>query len=129
MSGVFILQNIYKTLLKGTIISLIFTLLTICLFGLIITIFNIPNTVIKPVNLLFKILAIFIGAFFSISEDKGLVKGILLGLLVSVICFIVFGLISNTSIFTLNTLWEVLLSMVVGAVSGIISVNVKGKIS
>lgn len=123
------MNSTYKTLLKGTLISLIFTLLTICLFGLLITIFNIPTQVIKPVNLLIKILAIFVGAFFSISGDKGLIKGILLGLVVSVVCFIVFGIISSTKIFTITSLWEILLSMVVGAISGIISVNTKRKTS
>ncbi len=88
-------------------------------------IFNIPNQAIKPINQVIKILAVFLGCFFSIEGEKGLLKGLGLGALITVVIYVIFSLIAKTNIFTLAILWEILLGVAVGGLSGIISVNAK----
>ncbi|MBQ9782111.1 MAG: TIGR04086 family membrane protein [Clostridia bacterium] len=120
-------KSFFLSTIHALIISLIFTLFFVCVFALFIGIFNIPNQAIKPINQLIKILSVFIGCFCSISGEKGLLKGILIGTIITLVTFILFAIISKTNLFTLSILWEILLGATVGGLSGIISVNVKNK--
>ena len=118
-------KSFFQSVIKGLIISLIFTIFFICIFALLISVFNIPNQAIKPINQLIKILSVFIGCFFSISGDKGLLKGLILGTVITLITYLIFSIIAKTNVFSVSILWEILLGIAVGGLSGIISVNVK----
>ncbi len=118
-------KSFFQSVIKGLIISLIFTMFFICIFALLISVFNIPNQAIKPINQLIKILSVFIGCFFSISGDKGLLKGLILGTVITLITYLIFSIIAKTNVFSVSILWEILLGIAVGGLSGIISVNVK----
>ena len=47
--------------LKSVIIAVIFSLISILIFALILKVFSIPNSVIKPVNYLIKCTSVFLG--------------------------------------------------------------------
>jgi putative membrane protein (TIGR04086 family) len=89
--------------------------------------FNIPNQAIKPVNQIIKILSVFIGCICSLSGEKGLLKGIITGTIITLVTFILFAVMTKTNVFTISILWEILLGATIGGLSGIISVNVKNK--
>ena len=118
-------KNFFQSIIKGLIISLIFILFFICIFALLISLFNIPNEAIKPINQLIKILAVFIGCFFSISGEKGLLKGLVLGTIITLVTYLIFSIIAKTNVFSISIIWEILLGVAIGGLSGIISVNVK----
>ncbi len=118
-------KNFFQSIIKGLIISLIFLLFFICIFALLISLFNIPNGAIKPINQLIKILAVFIGCFFSISGEKGLLKGLVLGTIITLVTYLIFSIIAKTNVFSISIIWEILLGIAIGGLSGIISVNVK----
>ena len=63
-------------LVKAVLISLIFSCVSILIFALVLYLFSIPNEAIKPVNCLIKVMATFIGCFFSIKGEKGFIKGL-----------------------------------------------------
>lgn len=110
---------------KGVIISLVFSLVSVLLFALIIELFNLPLTVVKPVNCILKILAVCIGTLFAVKEGKGLIKGVTLGLIISFATFLLFGTIGGEINFSLPFLWELLLGGAVGGISGIIAIAIK----
>ena len=110
---------------KGVVVALIFSMICVLLFALAIDLFSLPLSVIKPVNLILKILAVVIGTLFAVKDNKGLFKGIIMGLAISFSAFLLFGTIGGEIEFSLPFLWELLLGMVVGAISGIASVALK----
>lgn len=110
---------------KGVVIALIFSMISVLVFALIIDLFSIPLSAIKPVNCILKILAVVIGTLFSVKEDKGLIKGIIMGILISFSAFLLFGTIGGDIDFSISLLWELLLGGAIGAISGIASVALK----
>ncbi len=115
-------------LIKAILISLIFTCASILLFALVLYLFSIPNEAIKPINCLIKVLATFIGCFFSIKGDKGFIKGLIYGGIITIITFLFFLILSGTFVFSISFFWEILLGLTVGAVAGIVSVNKKSNL-
>ena len=75
-------------------------------------------------NQFIKIISVFIGCLFSFSGVKGLIRGAITGLTVTVITYLIFLLFGAAS-FGTGFLIDLALLTVVGAISGIIAVNVK----
>ncbi|MBQ3234845.1 MAG: TIGR04086 family membrane protein [Clostridia bacterium] len=111
--------------LKGVIIALVFSLLSVLVFAFIIKVFSLPMGSIKPIVTVIKIIAVFLGVIFSIGGEKGLLKGAILGFIISLLSFILFGIIGKNFSFSLSFLWDILLGLGVGAISGIVAVNLK----
>ncbi len=118
-------KNAFLSLLKAVIIAILFSLIAVLLFAFIISVCSLDGVVIKPVNYLIKCLAVFLGCFFSIKGEKGLLKGAIFGGVISIICYAVFSLISNSFTFSIMLLWELLLGIAIGAITGVIAVNKK----
>lgn len=118
-------SNYVGNLLKGTLISLIFTSLAILAFALILRLFSLSDGVVKPINYLIKSIAVFLGAYLSVSEDKGILKGFISGVVIVLITFIFFSIISSGFKFTSTLLWEILLGGAIGGVAGVVKVNKK----
>lgn len=113
-------MNIKDTLfcfLKGIVFSLIFMLISVLIFAFIIEVFSLDFNVIKPVNYVLKSLAVVLGVTTGAKGDKMLIKGLILGVLICLISVVVFGLIAGSLSFNLSSIWEVLLSLVVGGLS------------
>ncbi|MBO7214460.1 MAG: TIGR04086 family membrane protein [Clostridia bacterium] len=122
------MSNCKSTILsfiKGTVIAVIFSLVAILIFAFLIKAFSISLGAIKPVVIILKILAVFLGVLFSINGEKGLIKGGALGIIIIFITFILFSIIGKSFGFSINFLWELLLGLAVGGVGGILGVNLK----
>ena len=117
--------NYFVNLLKGILFSLIFTMTAILLFALVLKVFSLGDGVVKPVNYLIKSIAVFLGAFLSVNENKGILKGFIAGVVIIIITFLVFALISSTIKFNVFLIWEILLGGAIGAIAGITKVNKK----
>ena len=119
-------KSFYWGVLKGVIISVLFSLLAVLIFALVIKSFSFPDAVIKPVNVIIKTLSVFTGVFFSVKGEKGLIKGAITGLLSVLVASLVFAItIIGGAAGASSILWEVLLGGAVGAISGAIAVNRK----
>ena len=116
--------QIAKAVLGAILISLAFVLI----FTVIIQIFSVPASAVKPVNQVFKVLSIAGGGLLFIRGEKGLVKGIIHGVLSVVLTFLLFGAISLSLSFSWKTIIELLLGAVAGAITGVIAVNIKSKV-
>ena len=66
-------KSFYLGVLKGVIISVLFSLLAVLIFALVIKAFSFPDAVIKPVNVIIKTLSVFTGVFFSVKGENGLI--------------------------------------------------------
>ena len=110
---------------KGVVVALIFSMISVLIFALVMDLFSLPLSVIKPVNCILKILAVIIGTLFAVRGSKGFIKGAIMGFLISFSAFLLFGTIGGEIEFSLSFLWELLLGIVVGAISGVVSVSLK----
>ena len=81
--------QILKAVLAAVLCSLVFVLI----FTVIIQLFSLPATVVKPVNQVFKIIAILAGGLIFIRGDKGLIKGVIHGVVYVISKNLFFGLI------------------------------------
>ena len=80
---------------------------------------NIGRTVIK-------ILSVLIGSIYAVKDPKhGLVKGVIWGASYSLMSFLLFSLLSGGVDFSVFSVSDVLFCMLIGAICGIIAVNVK----
>lgn len=112
-------------IIKSVLFSIILTLISILIFALIVKITVFSSIAVKIVNQFIKVISIFLGALLFLKEGKGLIKGGITGLLYVFLINAIFSLISGKG-FTISIL-EVLLCLVVGVISGIISINLKEK--
>ena len=117
-------KNIFQVAMSvaaAVVISLVFVLI----FTLIIQLFSLPMGAVKPVNQVFKIISIAAGGLIFIRGEKGLLKGLIYGLIAVIATYLLYGLIAQSLHFVWMFAIEILLGAVAGAISGIIAVNIK----
>ena len=94
-------NQLVKTLIKGSLVSLCISLVGILVFAFILKFTNIPESVIAPVNQVIKGLSVFIGVFIGLKKSKemGLVSGLLIGLVYTILAFFVFSILAGSFVF------------------------------
>lgn len=117
-------RNIFQVV-KASAAAVIISLLFVLIFTLIIQLFSLPLTAVKPVNQVFKIVSIAAGGLIFIRGDRGLIKGLIYGLIAVVLTYLLYGLISHSLSISWKFALEILLGVVAGGISGVIAVNVK----
>jgi len=73
------------------------------------------------------VLSVFLGCMFCVRDNKGLIKGLIIGALSSLLTVLVFSLITGSGFNLTSIIVDILFLSVVGAICGIITVNVKGR--
>ena len=97
------------------------------IFSFIIGLFSLSADIIKPVNQVFKIIAIALGGILFIRGGRGLIKGAIYGVCAVLVTYLLFAVISSSFAVSWLFALEIVLGAVAGAISGIIGVNIKGK--
>lgn len=112
---------------KGTLIALCTSLVLVLVFAFILKFTNISDSVINPINQVIKGVSIFLGVFIGLKKCKelGLVSGLLIGFIYTLLAFVVFSLLSGSFVFDITLLTDSVFGAVIGAICGIISVNIK----
>ncbi len=118
-------ENFFITVLKGVFISLIATLIGVLLFSIVVKVATLSTPIIKVVNQFIKILSVFIGCFWSVRGGLGYLKGIAVGGGTTLFTYLLFALIGGAAVFGASFFVDLLFCMTIGAVSGIVAVNVK----
>ena len=113
------------SVLKGAFTALITTLIAVLIFACIINATSLSSGVIKAVNQFIKALSVFLGCMFCVKEDRGLIKGLFIGALFSLLTVLVFALITGGFNQTQSVIIDLVFLTVVGAICGIITVNIK----
>jgi len=117
--------DILKRALKGTLISMVFTVAVILLFALIIKETGLSDGVIAPVNQVIKILGIIGASWFAIKgmHEKQWLTGGLAGLLFISLSYIVFSLIEGIFGNVALLFSDMLMGLLIGMVFAIIVAN------
>lgn len=112
---------------KGVVCGLCVSLVGILLFAFILRFSSISDKVIAPVNEVIKGVSIFFGVFVGLRKHKkmGLLNGILIGFLFTIVAFLVFSLLDGTFSFDRTLLNDIVFGSIIGAICGIICVNLK----
>lgn len=122
-------SNLLISIIKGTLLAVSTTLILILLFALLIRFFDISDSLIFPINQVIKIISLFLGilSLLKNNNEKGFIKGILLGLVYFVLSFIVFSILQGAINFKIENLYDGIITMFMGGLIGIILVNLKRK--
>ena len=119
------LLSFLKRALKGTLISMVFTVAAILLFALIIKETGLSDAVIAPVNQVIKILGIMTASYFGIkgmAEKQWLVGG-LAGMFFIALSYLVFSLIEGMFGNVALLFSDMLMGLLIGIVFAIIVAN------
>ena len=111
-------------ILKGGMLSLLFSVLFALLFSLILLIFSIPDSAILPVNQTLKVLAIALAVFFSVRDEKGWLKGLFIGVIATMLTTFAFSFLGGGWSLSWLIFAEIAYCAASGAVMGMVSVNV-----
>lgn len=114
------------SVIKGTVVSVAITLILILLFAVLIRFLSIPESAIFPVNQVIKALSIFIGLLVITkgAKEKGLIKGLLLGLLYFILNHVIFSILQGAFSVTISNIYDLLLTTLMGGILGLIAVNI-----
>ena len=115
------------SIIKGTMVALCISLLLVLVFAFLLKFTNIPDSAINPVNQVIKGASILAGVFIGLKKSKelGLVSGLLIGFIYTILAFLVFSILSGHFVFDTTLLTDIVFGAVIGAICGIISVNIK----
>lgn len=120
-------QGNFSCIVKGSLIGLCVSLVGILFFAFILRFTNISDSIISPVNQVIKGVSIFFGVFVGMKNRKnfGFVNGLLIGLFFTLIAFLVFSVLAGQFCFDRALLNDLTFGCVMGAICGIICVNIK----
>ncbi len=114
-------------ILKSLLFSLLISTVLVLVLALISTFTQISDKAVTIINQIIKVISLPIGCLLGIKSQKnGLILGLIIGILYVVLSFGIFSLISGELKFSDVTLYDFLIGIGVGAVGGILAVNVKG---
>ncbi len=118
-------KNAVLQVLKATCAAVVISLAFVLVFTFIIQVASLSSAVIKPVNQVFKTLAIAAGGLMFLRGEKGLLKGAVYGVCAVLITYVLFGAISGDFSVSWKFPIEILLGGAAGAIAGVIAVNIK----
>ena len=120
-------RSFLLAIIKGSLIALCISLVGILIFAFILKFASISDKAIRPINQIIKGVSVLIGVFVAMRKvDKmGLVGGLLIGLVYTILAFVVFSTLDGHFVFNLTLLKDFLISGIMGTICGIIAVNKK----
>ncbi len=111
--------------LQGVGLALAISLMAMVVFALLLRFTNLSDGIIYPVNQTVKGLAVCAATLIFVRGEKGFVKGLSVGLLFWVASYLLFGVIGGYFSLSFLAIAELVLAMILGAVSGALAVNLK----
>ncbi|MBQ8885720.1 MAG: TIGR04086 family membrane protein [Clostridia bacterium] len=112
-------------ILKGAVLSALFCLILSLVFALVLRFTELSDSVIKPINQFIKAFSVLLGCLAAVRGSKGWMKGLFVGLLSIMLTCLVFSLIGGGAALRWLIFVELLFGALVGALGGIVAVNVK----
>lgn len=118
-------NNSFFRIIKGSIISILFTLILLFIFSIILTYSSISESVISPVIIIISAISILIGSSISTMKIKknALINGLLVGLIYMLSIYIISSIISTSFVFTFTSIIMIISGIVAGIIGGVVGVN------
>ncbi len=119
--------SVFLSVVKGSIIALIFSLVGILIFAFCLKFTSLSDKLITPINEVIKGLSILLGVMFGLRKLRkmGLVSGLLIGLIYTLVAFVTFSLLNGGFVFDMTLVYDVIFGSLIGGICGIICVNIK----
>lgn len=117
--------NGFFQVVKGVAFALAFSLLSAIIFASVLRFSGISDKVIYPVNQTVKVLSAFLGAVFFVRGEKGLLKGVAIGLLFTALSYLTFSAIGGDFSLSWWIIVELVLATLAGIVGGVLGVNIR----
>lgn len=118
-------SNTLINMIKGVLISFIITLILFYILGIILSSTSLPEKIITPAIIIITGVSILIGASISMikSNDKGLIKGGLIGLFYFTIIYLCSSIMLKN--FEVNVYSSIMLvaCFICGSIGGVLGVN------
>lgn len=119
-------QSIFNVI-KSVLFSLIFSVALILILAVVAKYTDISDKTISAINQVIKVVALLLGILVGMKNQKGgFLIGAIVGLLYAILTFAIFSAISGKLTFDKITIFDFLICIAVGAISGILTVNLKG---
>ena len=113
------------SIVKGVAFSVAVSLLGAVIFAVILRSCALSDSIIYPVNQVIKSMALAMGAVMFVRGEKGWLKGSIIGVLFTAVSYLAFSAIGGDFSLSWLIFAEFFLGVFVGALSGIIAVNLK----
>lgn len=120
-------NNKITSIIKGIIISLIITILSLVIFSMILANTNIGEDTIMPTTTIITGISILVGSIISVLKIKknGILNGAIVGLIYIITIYILSSIVNGEFTVNLNSLILIIVTIISGMVGGIIGVNIK----
>ena len=114
-------------IIKGMIISILFTLISLLVFAAVLTYTELSEDTITPVIITLSALSILIGSSISTIKIKkhGLLNGALIGGIYITFLYLVSSIISTGFEVNRYTIIMIIASILAGIIGGVVGVNIK----
>lgn len=119
----------FVRIIKGSILSIILTMICLLIFSLILAYTNIPEKTMIPVITAVTAISILAGSIISVSkiEKKGIINGALVGLIYILTIYIISSIAKGNFGITINSIILIASAIIAGMLGGIIGVNIKNR--
>lgn len=116
-----------KQFLKGTILSIVMTIIMLFILASILCFTEASENIITPSIIFISALSILTGSFIIMKKikSKGLIYGILLGIIYMCIIYFISSIISMDFSLGIGSIIMIIFGILSGAIGGIIGVNLK----
>lgn len=121
------LSRNFLNIIKGVIISIIFTSIFLFIFSILLTYTSISESFITPVIIVITAISIFIGSSIGNIKMKknGLLNGALIGGIYLLSIYLLSGIINQSFTLSTQSIIIIIAGMICGMFGGIIGVNKK----
>jgi len=118
-----------RAVIKGILHSVVLSLILVFAFALIILVTGMSSSFIRPGAQIIKVISIFWGVAVALRgiEKRGWLFGALVGLLYTVIIFLIFSIIDTNFGITSGLLADILFACGIGTVSAMILKTLRAK--
>ena len=120
-------NNMLLKIIKGVGISVIFTIICLTIFSVLLTYTNLSESLIQPVVISVTGISILVGSFFATRKmnKNGIIKGIAVGLMHILLIYVISSVVNGGNFaLTIGSLVMIFISVLCGAIGGIIGINI-----
>lgn len=116
-------DSFLSQIIRGIVAAIAIILVLVVAFSFVLTFAELETGVIRLINKFIKLAAIFCGVCSSVKNERGVLKGLIIGLSATILSFLLFGLIGGGVDFGLSFWVDILCGGVMGGLSGFVAVN------
>lgn len=121
-------SSLWKTAGLGTLVALCVSLMLVLALAFCLRFFGFSEGALNVIVEIIKGVSILLGTFWALKHTKemGLLSGTMIGLGFTIVSFLVFSVLDGfTFDFSTTLLTNIIFGSIIGAISGIIAVNLK----